>query len=222
MYLLLSKMYSHYSIAFIINLKEKKNIRKCDSKVLKTFSYFFFVDALNTKQIISTLFRVRRNRHWFCLVSLVSLKIKPFNQCTLWNYLIFENVVSDHKIQIKLNIVRNYLYYSVHDFFWLLSHGHVFHISVFNLFSSPDPKGHASYCHHWASVVCRPSVRPLTFHILINSSEAIGPIWTKLWWNGPWMALFQKCVRWSWLSTKMATKLKIEKGGWNFNCPLLL
>jgi hypothetical protein len=40
-------------------------------------------------------------------------------------------------------------------------------------------------CHHWASVV-----RPLTFHILINSSEATGPIWTKLWWNGPWMAPF--------------------------------
>ena len=29
------------------------------------------------------------------------------------------------------------------------------------VFSSPDPKGHVSYCHHWASVVCRPSsVRP--------------------------------------------------------------
>jgi hypothetical protein len=41
------------------------------------------------------------------------------------------------------------------------------------------------------------SVRPLTFHILINSSEATGPIWTKLWWNGPWMAPFQNCVRWS-------------------------
>ena len=104
-------------------------------------------------------------------------------------------------------------------------------------FSSPDPKGQVSYCHHWASVVCRPSsvvcrpssvvrrpsVRPLTFHILINSSEATGPIWTKLWWNGPWMAPYQHCVRWSRLPTKMAAKLKIEKrGGWNFNCPLLL
>jgi hypothetical protein len=112
------------------------DIRKCDSKVLKTFSYFFFVDALYTKQIISTLFRERRNHHWFCLVSLVSLKIKPFNQFSvlLWNYLIFENVVSDHNIQIKLNIMRNYLYYSVRDFFWLLSHGHLFHVSVFYLF----------------------------------------------------------------------------------------
>ena len=125
------------ALPLLLTLKEKKDIRKWESKVLKTFSYFFFVDALNTKQIISTLFRVCRNRHWFCLVSLVSLKIKPFNQVSvlLWNYLIFENVVSDHEIQIKLNIVQNYLYYSVHDFFWLLSHGHLFHISVFNLFS---------------------------------------------------------------------------------------
>ena len=67
-------------------------------------------------------------------------------------------------------------------------------------------KGQVSYCHHWASVV-----RPLTFHILINFSEATGPIWTKLWWNGPWMAPFQNCVWWSRLPTKMATKQKIEK-----------
>ena len=59
------------------------------------------------------------------------------------------------------------------------------------------------------SSVVRPSVRPLTFHILINSSEATGPIWTKLWWNGP----FQNCVRGSRLLTKMAVKLKIEKRG---------
>ena len=65
-----------------------------------------------------------------------------------------------------------------------------------------------------SSVVRRPSsVRPLNFHILINSSEATGPIWTKLWWNGPWMAPFQNCVRWSRLPTKMAAKLKIEKRG---------
>jgi hypothetical protein len=77
--------------------------------------------------------------------------------------------------------------------------------------SSPDPKGQVSYCHHWVSI--RPSVCPLTFHILINSSEATGPIWTKLWWNGPWMAPFQNCVWWSQLPTKMAAKLKIEKRG---------
>jgi hypothetical protein len=43
----------------------------------------------------------------------------------------------------------------------------------------------------WAIVITfRPSsiVRPSTFHILIFSSETTGPIATKLWWNGPWMA----------------------------------
>jgi hypothetical protein len=62
------------------------------------------------------------------------------------------------------------------------------------------PLGHVSYCHHFSS----------TFHILIFSSETTGPIATKLWWNGPWMAPFQNCVR---PPTKMATKLKIEKRG---------
>ena len=65
-----------------------------------------------------------------------------------------------------------------------------------------------SYCHHFSSVV-----RPSTFHILIFFSETTGPIATKLWWNGSWMAPFQNCVRWSWLPTKMAAKLKIEKRG---------
>jgi hypothetical protein len=66
----------------------------------------------------------------------------------------------------------------------------------------------------WAIVTIeRPSsVRPsLTFHILINSFEATGSIWTKLWWNGPWMAPFQNYVQWSRFPTKMAAKLKIEK-----------
>jgi hypothetical protein len=36
------------------------------------------------------------------------------------------------------------------------------------------------------------------------------------------MAPFQNCVRWSRLPAKMAAKKKIEKRGWNFNCPLLL
>jgi hypothetical protein len=56
-------------------------------------------------------------------------------------------------------------------------------------------------------------VRPSTFHILIFSSETTGPIATKLWWNGLWMAPFQNCVRCSRLPTKMAAKLKIEKRG---------
>jgi hypothetical protein len=55
-------------------------------------------------------------------------------------------------------------------------------------------------------------VRPSTLHILIFS-ETTGPITTKLWWNGPWMAPFQNCVRWSQLPTKLAAKQKIEKRG---------
>jgi hypothetical protein len=52
-----------------------------------------------------------------------------------------------------------------------------FLVGVFLLFSSPDPKGHVRYCHQLASVV-----RPLTFHILIYSSETTGPNGT----NGAW------------------------------------
>jgi hypothetical protein len=73
-------------------------------------------------------------------------------------------------------------------------------------------------------ITFRPSsvVRPSTFHILIFSSETTGPIATKLWWNDPWMAPFQNCVRWSRLPIKMATKLKIEKRGVKFFKNLLL
>jgi hypothetical protein len=78
-----------------------------------------------------------------------------------------------------------------------------------SIFSSPDPGELMSPLS-----VRRPSsVRPLSFHILINSSEATGPIWTTLWWNDPWMAPLQNCVRWSRLPNKMAAKLKIEKRG---------
>jgi hypothetical protein len=55
--------------------------------------------------------------------------------------------------------------------------------------------------------------KPSTFHNLIFSSETTGKIATKLWWNGPWMAPFQKGVGLSRLPTKMATMLKIEKRG---------
>ena len=33
-----------------------------------------------------------------------------------------------------------------------------------------------------------------TVFILIFSSETIGPIWTKHWWNGPWIVPFQSCI----------------------------
>ena len=55
--------------------------------------------------------------------------------------------------------------------------------------SSHGPVGHVSYCHHFSSVV-----HPSTFHILIISSETTGPVATKLWWNGPWVAPHLKIV----------------------------
>ena len=45
-------------------------------------------------------------------------------------------------------------------------------ILTVKIISSPDPRGHLSYCYHWASVV-RLS---LTFCILINSSKTTKPI----------------------------------------------
>ena len=93
------------------------------------------------------------------------------------------------------------------------------------IFSSPCLKGHVSFCHHLASVVCpsvvvrrRPSSvvrRPSTIDILIFSSETTGPIWTKLWWDGPWMVPFQNCIRHPDRQSKMAAVTKNRtKGGW--------
>ena len=103
----------------------------------------------------------------------------------------FQMITCEQKIVLKLGVVCIFI-------LWISRSS-----SILTIFSSPDPKGHVSYCHHWASVV-----RPFTFHILINSTEDIGPIWTKLWWNGSWMAPFQNYVWWSRFPTKMATKLK--------------
>ena len=45
-----------------------------------------------------------------------------------------------------------------------------------NRFLAHLAKGNVSFCHHLASVVCR----PLTFHILIFSSETAQPNEVKL------------------------------------------
>jgi hypothetical protein len=55
----------------------------------------------------------------------------------------------------------------------------------------------------------------LAFCILINSSKTTGPIWTKLWWNGPWVVPFQNCVRQPRLPFKMAVITKNRKFGKN-------
>ena len=47
----------------------------------------------------------------------------------------------------------------------------------------------------------------------IFSSESTEPIFIKLGWNGPWVVLFQNCVRQFRPPNKMAARLKIEKRG---------
>jgi hypothetical protein len=74
-------------------------------------------------------------------------------------------------------------------------------------FSSPDPKGHMSFCHFFASV---------RRQLLSNfSSETTLPIKTKLWWNCPWAIHFQNYVRQSRPSTTMAAVTTNKKGGCN-------
>ena len=117
-----------------------------------------------------------------------------------------------HILKIFHKISRNLPYQYVRTILYFYSNFFLAHLTW--------PQ--VSYCHHWASVVCCLVVRPLTFHILINFSNATGPIWTKLWWNGPLMVPFQNCVGWPRPPTKMAAVTKNRKFSKKSNKNLLL
>jgi hypothetical protein len=107
-----------------------------------------------------------------------------------------------------------------------LSQGKI--ISTISSFQLTWPLGHVSYCHHFSSVVCRSSSvrQPSCLEVGITGHNfERGP--SKDHSTKVWLQLVQwflrrrlKCEMLANQDGRQAKNRK--KGGWNFNCPLLL
>ena len=87
------------------------------------------------------------------------MKVKKAWNCLNFQYLLQLGVYASEAMNwILYTLPRSWITY--HCFYLNLRCPSAVWEACFSLvFSSSDPKGHVSYCHHWVSVVCRSSVR---------------------------------------------------------------
>ena len=134
-----------------------------------------------------TLFTILLQTRWQVLnediTRLLLEKLGRVQNMSVYNF----PLVQIHKCLLILQVIWLVLWCLTPLYRWRLFQKRVVHtLILISTFLAHLAKGHVSFRHHLASVVCpsvRPSVRPsyvVNFHILIFTSETTGPIATKL------------------------------------------